>query len=265
MIELRSGTVPVDGGELYYERAGAGFPVVLVHGALWDRRIWEPQIEAFAAQHDVIRYDQRGHGRSTPSASRYSEVGDLHALLGGLGVARCAVVGCSTGAQIAIDFALTHPDAAEAIVPVAPLVSGHEWSDRGIEVLAEEIRGAVDDGDAHLAMEMELAVWAPLSTDPDADALIRDVALENVDVYRVDASLAEAPPSAVDRLGEIQAATLVVVGDNDVEEVHRMSDLLAERVPGAQKRVIAGADQPVNVRRPDKFNQLVLDFLSFRM
>jgi hypothetical protein len=57
----------------------------------------------------------------------------------------------------------------------------------------------------------------------------------------------------------------VIVGDHDVEEVHAMSDPLAERVPGAQKRVIAGADQPVNARQPDKFNKLVLDVLSFRM
>jgi 3-oxoadipate enol-lactonase len=265
VIDLRSGSVPVEAGELYYERVGEGFPVVLLHGALWDRRIWDPQIAAFAARHDVIRYDQRGHGRSAPPSSRYAEVGDLAALLDGLGVSRCAVVGCSTGAQIAIDFALEHPDAVDAVVPVAPLVSGHAWEDRGIEVLASEIRAAVDAGDVRQAMEMELAVWAPLSTDPDADALIRDVALDNVDVYRVDAALADPPPSAVERLGEIQAATLVVVGDHDVEEVHRMSDLLAERVPGAQKRVIAGADQPVNVRRPEKFNTLVLDFLSFRM
>ena len=265
MIELRSGTVPVDGGELYYERAGEGFPVVLVHGPLWDRRIWEPQVEAFAEQHDVIRYDQRGHGRSPAPRTRYSEVRDLQALLDALGVSRCAIVGCSTGAQIAVDFALAHADVADAIVLVAPLVSGHEWEDRGIEVLASEIRAAVDAGDPRQAMEMELAVWAPLSTDEEADALIRDVALENVGVYAIDASLGEPPPPAADRLADVQAATLVVVGDHDVEEVHRMSDLLAERIPGAQKRVIAGADQPVNVRRPDKFNQLVLDFLSFRM
>ncbi len=264
-MDARSGTVRVEAGELYYERAGQGFPVVLVHGALWDRRIWDPQFEAFAAQHDVIRYDQRGHGRSAPPSAPYSEVRDLAALLSELDVSRCALVGCSTGAQLAIDFAIRHPDAADALVPVAPLVSGHAWEDRGIEVLAAEIRAAVQAGDARQAMEMELAVWAPLSTDPAADALIRDVALDNVGIYAIDASLAEPPPPAVERLPEIQAATLVVVGDHDVEEVHRMSDLLAERIPGAQKRVIAGADQPVNVRRAEKFNKLVLDFLSFRM
>jgi pimeloyl-ACP methyl ester carboxylesterase len=192
-------------------------------------------------------------------------VADLRALLEALRIDRCGLVGCSTGAQIAIDFALAHPDRADALVLVAPLVSGHAWDDRGIEVLAAEVRSAVDAGDVRRAMEMELAVWAPLNTDPEADALIRTVALDNVGVYAIDASLVDPPPSAVGRLGHIAAPTLVIVGDRDTEEIHGMAGLLAERVPGAQKRVIAGADQPVNVRRPDKFNRLVLDFLSFRV
>jgi 3-oxoadipate enol-lactonase len=265
VIDVDAGSVPVEAGELYYERAGSGFPVVLVHGALWDRRIWDPQFEAFAARHDVTRYDQRGHGRSAPPVGRYSDVRDLRALLDALGITRCAIVGCSTGAQIAIDFALAHPDVVDAIVPVAPLISGRAWGDRGIEVLAGELRAVVDRGDLRRAVEMELAVWAPLSTDPDADALIHDVALDNASAHAIDTSLVDAPPAALDRLGEIEAATLVVVGDNDVEEIHAMSDLLAEQIPGARKRVIAGADQPVNARRPGKFNTVVLDFLSFRM
>jgi pimeloyl-ACP methyl ester carboxylesterase len=262
---VQTGSLPVGAGELYFERAGEGFPVVLVHGALWDRRIWDPQMEPFAAQHDVIRYDRRGHGRSGPPAGPYSELADLRAVLDALGIARCAVVGCSSGAQIAIDIALAHPEVVDAIVAVAPLVSGRAWSDPGIEVLAGELRAAVDAGDLRRAVETELAVWAPLTTDPGADALIRGVALENASAYAIDTSLVDEPPPAVDRLGEMQAATLIVVGDNDVEEVHTISDLLADRIPGAQKRVIAGADQPVNVRRPAKFNKMVLDFLSFRM
>jgi pimeloyl-ACP methyl ester carboxylesterase len=58
--------------------------------------------------------------------------------------------------------------------------------------------------------------------------------------------------------------TLVVVGDRDVGEVHTIADLIAERIPGAHKREIADADQLVMVRRPEVFDRLVLDFLSFR-
>jgi pimeloyl-ACP methyl ester carboxylesterase len=77
--------------------------------------------------------------------------------------------------------------------------------------------------------------------------------------------LVDEPPPAEPRLAELQAATLVVVGDRDLQETHAIADLIARTVPGAQKRVIADADLLVNVLRPERFNRLVLDFLSFRI
>lgn len=109
------------------------------------------------------------------------------------------------GAQLAIDFALARPDVVDAIVPVAPGLSGYEWNDAGLVVLTEEMEASV------------------------------------------------------------RAAMLVIIGDRDLGERHAIADLLATLVPGARKRVIADADQLVNVRKPAKFNRLVLDFLSFRM
>jgi hypothetical protein len=93
---------------------------------------------------------------------------------------------------------------------------------------------------------------------------VREIALENAHVLRMDDSLLEAPPSAVTRLGDIQAATLGVVGHGDLAEIHSIADLLVAQIPGASKRVLAEADQLVNVSKAERFNRLVLDFLSFR-
>ena len=71
------GYVPVEGGRLWYERAGEGFPVVLIHPGLWDSRIWDGQFDDFALQHDVIRYDTRGYGRSDLPYGPYSDLRDL--------------------------------------------------------------------------------------------------------------------------------------------------------------------------------------------
>jgi 3-oxoadipate enol-lactonase len=260
------GWVRVEGGSLWYERAGEGFPVVLIHPGLWDSRIWDDQFSAFAEQHDVVRYDLRGYGRSDLPERSYSDVRDLRYLLGEIRVDRCAVVGCGSGGQLAIDFALAHPDVVEAIVPVGPGLSGYRWRDPGLDVLVREVDRAVRSGDLARAMEIELAVWAPLSTAlGPGDGRARAIAMDNAEVLRMDDTLLETPPSALSRLGEIQAATLVVVGDHDLAEIHAIADLLIELVPGASKRVIANADQLVNVARPDRFNRVVLDFLSFRM
>jgi pimeloyl-ACP methyl ester carboxylesterase len=256
----------VDDGRLWVERDGEGFPVILIHPDLWDGRIWDGQFAEFARFHDVVRYDLRGHGRSDEPLRPYSDLADLTELLEALSIGRCALVGCGSGARLAIDFAIEHPDLAEAIVPVAPALSGYAWTDPGLDVLHDEVGRAVRDGDPLRAMEMELAVWAPMSArDPSIDGAVREIAMDNVQVLCLDDSLVLPPPPAVMRLREVDAATLIVVGDEDLAETHAIADLIARTIPGAQKRVIADADQLVNVRRPERFNRVVLDFLSFRM
>lgn len=149
---------------------------MLLHPGLWDARIWDLQFEAFAASHDVVRYDLRGYGRSDVPSLPYSDVRDLRYLIGALGIERCALVGCQVGGQLAIDAALAHPDAVEALVLVAPGLSGYAWRDPGLEVLVEEVGRAVAAGDLEGAMELELAVWAPLRSGPEIDAWVRGIA-----------------------------------------------------------------------------------------
>lgn len=252
----------IEGGRLWYERAGEGFPVVLVHPGLWDSRIWDDQFEEFAHHHDVIRFDARGYGRSDMPEAPYSDLRDLRYLLGELDVRRCAIVGCATGAQLALDFALAYPDVTDAVVAVSPGLSGYRWTDAGLQTLVDEVDRAVREGDMERAIDVELAVWAPIST--RADPRVRRIALDNAQVLRMDDSLQEVPPSAVTHLGDVQAATLVVVGHGDLAEIHAIADLLVAQIPGASKRVLAEADQLVNVSKAEKFNRIVLDFLSFR-
>ena len=101
------------------------------------------------------------------------------------------------------------------------------------------------------AIELQLAVWAPATS--KADPGVRKVALENAAAQGIDPSWREAPPPAVDRLDQLRAAALLVVGEEDIAEVGEIADLVAERVPGASKRVVAEADQLVNVSKPERF------------
>ncbi len=264
-MDVRGGVVEVEGGRFAFDRAGEGFPVVMVHPGLWDRRIWEGQFEAFSKHHDVVRYDLRGYGGSDMPAAPYSDVRDLRGVLAELAIERCAIVGCSMGGQIAINFALEHPDLAEALVLVSPGVSGYEWRDVRLDATSADVQAAASVGDLEGAMEAELAMWAPLEPGSETSRWIRQVAMENARIFEIPDSLPEALPPVVRRLGELQAATLVIVGDRDVDEIHAIADLLLERVPGALRREIHDADHLVMVRQPEVFNRVVLDFLSFRM
>lgn len=256
-----SGNVPAESGGLYYERAGRGPTVILLHPGMWDSRLWDPQFASLAKQHDVIRYDLRGSGRSEPASAPYSDVQDLLEVMVFLDVERATLVGLSAGGAVAVDFTLAYPEMVAGLVPVSPALSGYEWQDPGMAMLREEISAAVEAGRPERAVEVALAVWAPLETDSIVDERIREIAMENASWF-LRPDLAKRVPSAEDRLDEIQAPTLVVLGEQDIAEIHTIANLIADRVPGAQMRVIAGADHLVNVRAPEKFNRTVLDFLA---
>ncbi len=258
---MSEGFAELGQGRLWYERSGEGFPVVFVHPGLMDARVWEPQFEHFAEQHEVIRYDRRGFGRSDPPTGPFSDLRDLRDLLGVLGIARCALVGCAEGAALAIDLALDLPDVVDAVVAASPRVSGYRWRDPGSDALADQVARTVRAGDPEGAIELQLAVWAPLTS--RADPGVRTVALENAPAQRIDPEWREPPPPAIGRLDQLRAAALLIVGEEDIGEVGEIADLVAERVPGASKRVIAEADQLVNVAKPERFDRLALDFLAF--
>ncbi|MCB0189787.1 MAG: alpha/beta hydrolase, partial [Caldilineaceae bacterium] len=60
MTTPQSGFAELNGAEFYYETAGAGQPLVLIHAGICDSRMWDEQIAPFAEHFQVIRYDMRG-------------------------------------------------------------------------------------------------------------------------------------------------------------------------------------------------------------
>ena len=113
--------VDVNGVSLYYEVTGHGPPLVLAHGFACGLRMWDPQVNALARSWRVVTYDVRGHGISEapddPAAySQAISVADLRALLEHLKMRRAAVGGLSMGGNIALNFALAHPDMVTALI-----------------------------------------------------------------------------------------------------------------------------------------------------
>ncbi len=120
MSSIKSGYAEVNGTKLYYEVAGGGEPIVLIHGFTFDTRMWDDQFKEFSKQYRVIRYDVRGFGKSsTPNEGEpYSHHGDLKALLDYLDIKKAHILGLSMGGSIAINFTLEYPDYATSLIPV---------------------------------------------------------------------------------------------------------------------------------------------------
>jgi 3-oxoadipate enol-lactonase len=168
-----------NGARLFYEEAGEGPAVVLVHGGLGDLRMWDGVVPLLAASHRVVRFDVRGFGRSDAPAGEFSPHEDLRALLDGLGIESAALVGLSLGGRIVLDAALELPERVSALVLVAPGVNGLPLEGVYSEEQDREFGEALAGGDLERAAAIDLSVWAPLGTDERIKALLLDNLREN--------------------------------------------------------------------------------------
>lgn len=258
-----NGIAEVNGTRLYYEVAGAGQPLVLVHGFGVDSRIWDDQFESFAQRHRVVRYDARGFGRSAlPTRASYAHHDDLRALLEHLGIASASILGLSMGGGIAVNFALTHPDMAASLVLVDSNLSGFQWKEFGKQLERVRSKGREEGSQAAKELFLGLGLLEPAMTKTNVKyrlmQMVNDYSgwhFQNTDPLRVPDTL------AMELLEEITAPTLVIVGERDLPDFHEVAEVLSTRIPNARKIVLPGAGHVPNMEEPTRFNAAVLDFL----
>jgi pimeloyl-ACP methyl ester carboxylesterase len=256
----------INGARIHYERAGEGLPVVFLHAGVADHRMWEPQVAAFARHFGVIRPDSRGFGDSELPATRWSPVADVLGLLDELHLKPIHLIGCSMGAQVAIDFALQHGERISKLVLVGPAVGGAEFGPKYPHLFAEiEEADRADDMEAVNVAEMRLWLDGPRRPRGYVKEPLRELFLDmNRSSLHSDwasAPIDELDPPAIERLHEITASTLVIVGDEDAPPIFDAVELLMEKVQNARKIVIHDAAHLPNLEHPEKFNSAVLGFL----
>ena len=255
---------------IYSEVAGQGPAVALVHEGICDSRMWDPQWQKYTRDHRVLRYDLRGFGSSPLEPGRYSHARDLIDLLERHGFDRAALVGVSLGGRVVLETAVARPELVEALVLVAPGLPGHDWSDE-LRAAWDEEAAALDAGDLDTAVEVNLRTWVdgprrrPEDVDPgvrEQVAVMQRRALELQLPFEETAEEELLVPDLGDRLAEVTAPTLVVVGEEDVPDMHAIADRLAAEIPGARRATIADAAHVPSLERREEFDELVLGFLE---
>ena len=258
---------------LYYEIAGDGPDVVLVHADCADRRMWEGQFLTFAQHYRVLRYDMRGYGDSTLSTNPFSNRDDLYRLLEFLGIQQAHFIACSMGGLTTIDFTLEHPEKVTSLALVSSALSGYAYDAPPPRPVLDLI-AARQSGDLEHAAELQAEIWVDgfkRSSDQvntQVYELVRQMSLDALnkqkETIRQTGFLMEEPlqPPAIGRLEQISIPTLTIAGDMDDDTVMEIADLLATRIPGAQKAIMHGAAHLLNMEKPEEFNQVVLEFLE---
>jgi pimeloyl-ACP methyl ester carboxylesterase len=192
----------------------------------------------------------------------------LRILLDHLGIERAHLMGLSLGGRIIIDFAIEHPGRVLKLIPVAPGMSGYEFTAEPERKCTQEIRAAFASADFDRAAEAFLEGWTvgPKRRPEDVDEGFRSRVLalvrENMKPGKDTGYMVEADPPAVGRLAEIQAPTLVVVGDLDMPGILDIAGRIDSEVKDSKKTVIKGAAHTVNMEKPEEFNKAVLEFLE---
>ena len=252
-------TVDVNGARLWYDEAGDGPVVLLLHGGLGDSGLWEPVVPLLAERFRTIRTDLRFYGRSTGPAVPWSWQDDAVGVLDALGIERAAVVGLSLGGKLALDVALAHPDRLWAVAGVAPGLGGHAGNAYSEEQDAR-YETAEAAGDLEAAMEIDFEVWAPLG----ADERIRQLwhaTPESTGVPPGIEPVEAGGAPATERLGELAVPTLVVTVAHDPAGMREIGPLVARAAPDA-RHVELDSDHYVTLREPELLSRVLLDFLA---
>ncbi|MBF8306144.1 MAG: alpha/beta hydrolase [Acidobacteria bacterium] len=225
-----AGLAEVNGTKLYYEMAGSGHPLVLIHGGGVDRRLWDGQFEEFAKHFRVIRYDLRGTGKSEVPQTKYSNGEDLRALLQYLKADKAYLLGLSRGGGVAFDLAVNHPEMVGALILVSSNLSSLPQVYH--EMISSAAKAGREEGIARAA-----EIW---SSDPYQGPV----------------------RPASERIAEVRVPTLVIAGERDAEQARANYDRWARGIPGAKKVVVPGAAHLVNIDQPREFVRIVLEFLK---
>ena len=263
---MKQGMASVNGTSLYYEIRGKGVPVVLISGGgTLDRRGWDEQFEAFAKYYKVIRFDIRGLGKSARPRQAFSHSQDLYALLRFLQVDKAHIVGLSFGGAIAIDFALDHAQMVDHLILAATGTSSDARGEANLAGIAA-LTDFVKTNGIQQASQLILNMPSFISKDNTAaHEKIRQIYQDNRDVFESGFPLVAlwqpSSPPASERLAEISARTLILMGENDNPAYKEITEKLCAGIRGAKRVVIAGAPHLINLDKPKEFNQAVLEFL----
>jgi 3-oxoadipate enol-lactonase len=259
----QSGLADVNGTQLYYEVAGTGDTVVFIHGLGADRRVWDAQFAVFAEHYRVLRYDVRGHGKSAvPTSERYSHADDLKALLNNFGIVRAHLIGQSMGGEIALNAALNYPECVRSLVLVDSALGGYQWSDEWNASWMPIFTAAITQGKAGI---LELVLKHPLLAftmkNPAVNPLLTQIMSEYSAWHFLNADPVQHPePPATQRLDQVRVPTLIIVGEHELPDFHAIAAKL-KQILGSTCTVLEGYGHVVPMEAPNRFNELVLEFL----
>ena len=254
--------VRANGLEIAYERVGDGPPLVLVHGAAENGRVWEPQLAALAGEFTVVAWDEPGAGRSSDVPADFALAGyasALAALLDALALGPAHVAGFSWGGAVVLELYRTRPEL------VATLVFVDTYAGWKGSLPEEEVQ-------ARLAGAREMLAAPPEEFDPTLPGLFaREPPAEFVPLLE-EIAAAVRPGSLRTQLGVMAGAdlrdvlpritvpALLIWGELDVRSPLHVARQFERAIQDTELVVIPRAGHLCHLERPEEFNEAIRRF-----
>lgn len=271
LMNTQTNTLSIADGQIHYEVAGQGTPIILCHAGFVDSQMWNPQIDVLAQDYQVIRYDLYGYGQSSPATQPISRRHELLEVMEQLEIDKAILVGCSLSGTTVIDFALEYPEKVIALIAVSATPSGFELQGEPPAHLFEMI-GALQGGDLETASELQTRIWfdgmtrTPEQVDTELRQQVKTMnlnAIEKSGSLMGDANaINPLDPPAVTRLNEIHVPTLVIAGALDHPEIARSATVMCDSITDAKQYILESSAHLPNMEQAAEFNRVVLDFLQ---
>lgn len=263
----------IDDVRYYYQSAGAGDPLLLLHGFTGNSRNWPAQVEVFARRHLTITVDLIGHGRSESPAGvrRYrmeNVASDVVALVREIASGPVNLIGYSMGGRLALYLALARPTFVKALVLESASPGLESMAARQARVRKDELlaRSIMRDGIAEFVRRWEkmpvLASQARLAA--SARAGLRRQRLRNSAVGLANSLRGMgtgAQESLWSRLHDLHIPVLLLAGELDHKFVVLAKEM-GELLPCAQVKVVSQAGHTIHLEKPAQFNRIVSRFLG---
>jgi pimeloyl-ACP methyl ester carboxylesterase len=251
-----------NGLEIAYERVGEGPPLVLVHGAAVDSRMWGPQLAALADEFTVVAWDEPGAGRSSDVPADFvlpDYANCLAALIGALELGPAHVAGVSWGGTVAQELYRHHPELVATLLLV-DTYAGWKGSlpEEEVRVRVEGVRQMLAAAD-HL---FDPTLPGLFAGDPPAEfaALLEAMAADVRPESMKTALLVMAEADQRDLLPRIAVPTLLIWGERDARSPLSVARQFEDAVPDAKLVVIPGAGHVSNLEAAELFNDAVREF-----
>jgi 3-oxoadipate enol-lactonase len=261
-VTVDSGYINVDGGKLFYEIAGAGENIVLLHDGMVNLQVWDEQFHVLAKSYRVVRYDRRTYGKSSDPQAPYSDIEDLNQVFIQLKIDKAIVFGMSSGGGLAIDFTLKYPGKVSGLVLVGAVVGGYGYSahmfNRGGHMNPAEVLADPQKTIHYFIWEDPYEMYSGNIAAKEKVGKI----LEGYNHSYKDGLKQPPERLAVKFLSEIKVPTLILVGEFDIPDVHAHSGVIEYGIPGAKREIILKSGHLIPLEQPESFNESVLIFLK---